>query len=372
MANGDHDTRTLLISNFVLNRLVVSRGSNDNLDYGTESLASGRSQIRSFDLTNVPPGGYDFATSGTRLGWGLRNSVGMAEHPLTGGLFSVENSCDNFARNGQDVHNDNPGEELNYHGPVGANNYVARGRNFGYPDCFAAWNPSTIPLNSYLRVGTQFSNNSLTDYLCDDKIAPRLTFPSHNAPLDIKFNNSGTEGWITFHGSWYVAKSFPKTKPHAGVNFGALHCPSVCLFLTFTDCCSFRRDRSPPSGYKLSVVNFDQRYGQPLESVTSSNPTRDIVTNADLTKCPNQCFRPVGIIFDKLGRLFMSSDWSGEIYVLTRTNRNAVSSLLSTALSVPTPPAQTNCVPGVQGINPLCKSSLPGSTPTLRPRRRAS
>lgn len=24
------------------------------------------------------------------------------------------------------------------------------------------------------------------------------------APLDIVFNNSGNDGWVTFHGSWYA------------------------------------------------------------------------------------------------------------------------------------------------------------------------
>ena len=33
--------------------------------------------------------GYSFAHDGLRLGWGLRNSVGVAEHPQTGGIYSV-------------------------------------------------------------------------------------------------------------------------------------------------------------------------------------------------------------------------------------------------------------------------------------------
>ena len=42
----------------------------------------------------------------------------------------------------------------------------------------------------------------------------------------------------------------------------------------------------------------------------------DIFTNADNSKCPGACFRPVGLTFDRQGRLFVSSDASGEIYVL--------------------------------------------------------
>ena len=33
---------------------------------------------------------------------------------------------------------------------------------------------------------------------------PTLTFQAHMAPLDIAFNNSGNDGWVTFHGSWYA------------------------------------------------------------------------------------------------------------------------------------------------------------------------
>lgn len=44
----------------------------------------------------------------------------------------------------------------------------------------------------------------------------------------------------------------------------------------------------------------------------------DILANADNSVCPDHCFRPVGIAFDDQGRLFVSSDASGEIYVVVR------------------------------------------------------
>lgn len=49
---------------------------------------------------------------------------------------------------------------------------------------------------------------------------------------------------------------------------------------------------------------------------TSNTSYTDIFTNADNSKCPGACFRPVGMTFDRQGRLFVSSDASGEIYVL--------------------------------------------------------
>ena len=33
----------------------------------------------------------------------------------------------------------------------------------------------------------------------------------------------------------------------------------------------------------------------------------------DLNACPNACVRPVGLAFDRLGRLFVSSDSTGEV-----------------------------------------------------------
>jgi hypothetical protein len=41
----------------------------------------------------------------------------------------------------------------------------------------------------------------------------------------------------------------------------------------------------------------------------------------------SKCFRPTGIAFDSKGRLFMASDSTGEIYVITRTDGRSVDSL---------------------------------------------
>ena len=134
--------------------------------------------------------------------WGLRNSVGVAEHPETGGLYSVENSADDVARDGVDVHQNNPGEEMNFHGTLVGNTDLSQGSNHGYPECFAAWDPSALPDNSGLVIGSQFSLNATSDDICAGRTAPRLTFQAHMAPLDVKFNSSGDQAWVTFHGSW--------------------------------------------------------------------------------------------------------------------------------------------------------------------------
>jgi glucose/arabinose dehydrogenase len=190
MDNPDHSTRTLLLSKKVDGVILISRGSADNDDAGALSLATGRSQIKAFNLKNLSDdSSYDYTTQGTRLGWGLRNSVGIAEHPVTGGIYSVENSIDNAERLGQDIHEDNPGEEMNFHGYLNGARYAAQGENYGYPICFAAWNASVLPDNAGIETGTQFAlgtpNSTVNDAICEnDRIAPRLTFPAHWAPLE--------------------------------------------------------------------------------------------------------------------------------------------------------------------------------------------
>lgn len=91
MNTDDHTTRTLLVSQKVDGMLLITRGSTSNIDPAAGMLSSGHSQIKAFNLNNITANGYSYDTDGLRLGWGLRNSVGVAEHPTTGGIFSVEN-----------------------------------------------------------------------------------------------------------------------------------------------------------------------------------------------------------------------------------------------------------------------------------------
>jgi glucose/arabinose dehydrogenase len=97
MTNDDHTSRTLLVPQNVDGLILISRGSTSNVDFEAQFLSSGRSQIRAFNVTNATSP-YNYTTDGLRLGWGLRNSVGVAEEPVTGGIYSVENSADQISR----------------------------------------------------------------------------------------------------------------------------------------------------------------------------------------------------------------------------------------------------------------------------------
>ena len=285
MTGSDHSTRTLLLTERAPGMLVVSRGSTSNLDNQSTTIEGGTAQVRAFNLNNRN-GIYDWQ-DGLLLGWGVRNEVGLAEHPNSGGIYGVENSADQIVRDGVDVSNNNPGEELNFFGYLNGTQYENQGGYFGYPWCLSVWNTTELPSNQNLSVGEQFAfdaassldNQNRTDQFCaSDAVNARLVFQAHMAPLDLKFNNSGTEGYVTFHGSW---------------------------------------NRKVPVGYKLSLVNF-QENGDPVEASDSNTAALDIVSNMDNTACPNNCLRPVAMAFDTQGRIFMSSDASGEIYLVTR------------------------------------------------------
>ncbi|KAI4171038.1 MAG: hypothetical protein LQ343_004575 [Gyalolechia ehrenbergii] len=308
MNTDDHTTRTLLLSQKVDGMLVVSRGSTSNVDREAELLSSGHSQVKAFSTQNVSDGGYDFNADGLRLGWGLRNSVGLVEHPETGGIYAVENSVDEIMREGKDVHQNNPGEEMNFLGYLNGTEYEPQGSNFGYPHCFSAWVPEDLPQSEDIKVGIQFAmgnqNSTINDTFCADQTPPRLTFQAHMAPLDMKFNNSAEEAWVTFHGSW---------------------------------------DRTNPVGYKLSVIPFAN--GEPVAAPDNKTAVVDILTNADNSKCPKNCFRPVGIAFDQQRRLFMSSDATGEIYVVMKDQ----SAQGSTGASTSSTPSPTTPSSGAQG-----------------------
>jgi glucose/arabinose dehydrogenase len=186
--------------------LLVSRGSDGNLDPQTRSITSGVSQIRLFNVSGVPK--EVKYVDGKVIGWGLRNSVGLGENPKDGGIWSNENSSDWMGRDEGDIHEDSPGEEINYHGDLLGKSEM-HGKNYGYPECAAVWRVDNLPHNSKLKVGLQFTHNGTAAGITDDTcaknfVSPRITLPSHWAPLDIEFNTRGDVAYMTAHGSWSV------------------------------------------------------------------------------------------------------------------------------------------------------------------------
>jgi hypothetical protein len=65
----------------------------------------------------------------------------------------------------------------------------------------------------------------------------------------------------------------------------------------------------------------------------STTALTDIMSNPDVSKCPDKCFRPVGLAWDSKGRLWMASDSTGEIYVLQKGAGTPTSSASGTIVT---------------------------------------
>ncbi|KAK1997763.1 glucose sorbosone dehydrogenase [Colletotrichum falcatum] len=311
MANNDQTTRTLVMSKASRDWLVVSRGVDENFDVDALDASTGHAQVRAFDLGRPGNGPFDFNTDGKLLGWGIRNAVAVAEDPATGNVWAMDNSIDDITRNGVDIHDNNPGEELNLLGAVADETEPG---NYGYPRCFAVWDTG-IPLNDSLKVGDQFSmeqNSTMNDTRCHtDYVAPRLTFQSHTSPVFIKFSNDGSHAFMSFRGSF---------------------------------------NRPDPVGYALAAVEFSN--GEPVARSDSTDALKSIMYNKDLSACPGQCFRPVGLAWDAQDRLFMTSDSTGEVYVLRQTDAAPTSTTPGTVVTATAKPGVAN------GVAPSLASGL--------------
>lgn len=168
-AGGGHWTRTLVFGPD--GGMYVSVGSSCN--------ACREKDPRRATVLRFSPGGKGrmiFAK-------GLRNSVGLAFHPVTKELWGTDNGRDFL---GDDL----PPEELNF---------IRKGGDYGWPGCYG--NKKVDP-----SFGTQA--------YCEKTIPPALTFPAHVAPLGIAFYTGKqfpteyrNDAFVAFHGSWN------KTKP---------------------------------------------------------------------------------------------------------------------------------------------------------------
>ena len=200
LPSGGHSTRTLLFD--AQDYLYVTIGSGGNVDGD-----SSRARMIRYPLADLEAGSVTFA-QGEVFSDGMRNEVGIALD-LGGRIWGVENGVDNLARNdlGGDIHNDNPGEELNL--------LDAPGAFYGYPYCFSEY---LLPPQYAMGPGTQWAHPDFmndgthTDAWCRDLgnvVPPALSMQSHAAPLGILFYAGGSfpndtvgDAFVTFHGSW--------------------------------------------------------------------------------------------------------------------------------------------------------------------------
>lgn len=91
--------------------------------------------------------------------------------------------------------------------------------------------------------------------------------------------------------------------------------------------------KTNPVGYALSMVAFNGVTGEPVAPVDSKTALSDILTNPDRSKCPSACLRPAGLVVDATGRLFMTGDTTGEIYVFSKSSSTPTSTASGTIVT---------------------------------------
>ncbi len=210
---------------------------------------------------------------------GIRNAEGLAIHPRTGDLWVAVNHRDNIQyplRDGrfpygevvQEYVNDNPPEPFNR---------VREGANYGWPYC----NPTAANGNDdmpYLPdVGTN-EDEAVLDCDALDRIDKGL--PAHSAPLGLSF-------WT-------------------GPNVPAAYRDSAVIGLHGCWNCS------EPRGYAVTrlAMRADGSFEDPVDLVSG------FLT--DPTTTSSVWGRPVDVIPNRAGNLYISDDYAGAVYELYR------------------------------------------------------
>jgi glucose/arabinose dehydrogenase len=198
--------------------LYVHSGSENNAvapmspEYDTN-----RSLLKRFDLGAFVAGSPFEWTSGEVVALGLRNMVGFTRN-AAGRMYGVINGLDDLMYGGEDIHLDNPGDDVVLLEP---------GLMHGYPYCFTA---AHVELdNGMVTAGTQLVSatdpeapdpnfdNPHDDAWCAENSEPPVTFlVPHSAPLDITFHDGKVGNlprewrqgaFVALHGSWNTEPS---------------------------------------------------------------------------------------------------------------------------------------------------------------------
>jgi len=242
-AGGNHVTRTLLFRPApYANELLISVGSSCNV---CEENDERRAAVLSVNVNSPNPTARVFAK-------GLRNTVFMTIHPVTGLVW------------GTDMGRDLLGDDL----PPDEINIIQDGKNYGWPTCFGKnVHDAAYDKKIYIR------NPCLESF----ETQSHIDIPAHSSPLGIAFVPE--EGWpegywygglVAYHGSW---------------------------------------NRTVPTGYK--IVRYKLAPGGAYIG------EEDFITG--WLKDGKALGRPVGIITEPGGRVYITDDKAGLVYLVSRS-----------------------------------------------------
>jgi len=188
---------------------------------------------------------------------GLRNTVFMATDPVTGEVWGTDNGRDLI---GDDI----PPDEVNI---------LKLGEDYGWPICYGQ--------NIH---DTDFDKRQYIQSPCADKTVPHIELPAHSAALGLAFipEEGWPDGWgndlmVAYHGSW---------------------------------------NRSEPTGYKVVRIDLDDN------SRDARGDIADFFTGfiSPGASEDESIGRPVAVLAEPGGVLYVTDDRAGAVYRVTRTS----------------------------------------------------
>jgi len=199
---------------------------------------------------------YDIATGKlTNFASGLRNTVFMAIDPVHGEVWGTDNGRDVI---GDDI----PPDEVNI---------IQQGNNYGWPYCFGN------------KVYDADFNEGDVATACSNTVASHIDLKAHSAALGLAFIPE--EGWpeemrsdllIAYHGSW---------------------------------------NRSEPTGYKVVRIDLEQTQDRKAQSEAIDFLTGFLKDSKDTDDAIG---RPVGVLAEPGGIVYISDDRAGAIYRIAK------------------------------------------------------
>ncbi len=255
-SDGGHFTRTIMwLPGFENQKMLISVGSSCNV---CDENDSRRAKILIYDLKT-----RELKTFAS----GLRNSVFMTTHPVTGKIWATEMGRDLL---GDDI----PPDEINI---------IEEDKDYGWPICYGK--------NIH---DTDFDQNVYIKNPCEkpEKIPSYIDIQAHSAALGLAFVPE--EGWpedywhnllVAYHGSWN--RSVP-----TGYKIVRYKLDEEGKYLGVEDFITgwlIEPKRTDPQGGR--VINVGEAYGRPvdilvqafdkLRAVSSSNPPGGVIYISD-------------------------------------------------------------------------------------------